>query len=540
MASESLSELSAWIGQVSGEDAVRELASSWDGYNRQHQPVATLFGAFDTGKSSILRRLLVESGEPIPAWLTITARHETFTDNLVEVDGCLIRDTPGLSPDGVDARSMRNSNVARSALGLTDVLLVTLNPQLSTGERPELLNVLAMGWPSKAVWFLISRADEGGVDPSLDPAGFGEWSEAKRGELRESLDLPDDARVFVVVPDYAGLGAFEPDPEPSVWDESRSWDGIAELRTALAELPSEDFSELRAAAQQRLWTQAVAARLPELAAALDDLTISRDTADASLQRRNIFLKQIDSLDDAAEASLSGAIEGAIRRAAANPRIDAESIKEAVDPVLEEWWQRQQIGLARIRKDALEEFEQQHESRGWSTLESVYRSFVEPDEPTKPKPLNFVPRLTKLAESAQTGLAGADQILRTRLAQKSPEKAEEILGSVGKLGAAAQVAGAALPAVVQLASFVQDEAQAHLDKARRREEREQVRRAVGDVATDAARNAMNALRPEIAALKQAISAQAVPESDAGRLRDEVRFKSDLLVRGQSLLGRGAAG
>ena len=85
------------------------------------------------------------------------------------------------------------------------------------------------------------------------------------------------------------------------------------------------------------------------------------------------------------------------------------------------------------------FEQQRESRGWSTLESVYRSFVEPDAPTKSKPLNFVPRLSKLAESAQAGLAGADQILRTRSAQKAPEKAEEILGSVGKIGVAAQVA-----------------------------------------------------------------------------------------------------
>lgn len=536
MASESLSELSAWIGQVSGEDAVQELASSWDNHNRHRQPVATLFGAFDTGKSSILRRLLVESGEPIPAWLTITARHETFTDDIAEVDGCLIRDTPGLSPDGVDARSIRNSSVARSALGLTDVLLVTLNPQLSTGEHPELLKVLAMGWPSTAVWFLISRADEGGVDPSLDPAGFAQWSEGKRRELQESLHLPNDARVFVVVPDYAGLGAFESNPEPAVWDESRSWDGMTELRTALAELPSEDFSELRSAAQQRLWTEAVAARLPELAAALEDLTISRDTADASLQRRNIFLKQIDSLEDAAETSLSGAIEAAIRRAAANPHIDSDAIREAVDPVLEEWWQRQQIGLARIRKDALQEFEQQRESRGWSTLESVYRSFVEPDAPTKSKPLNFVPRLSKFAESAQAGLAGADQILRTRSAQKAPDKAEEILGSVGKIGVAAQVAGAALPAVIQLASFIQDEAQAHLDKARQREERVQVRQAVADVATDAARNAMNALRPEIAALKNEISAQAVPESEYGRLEDEVRLKSDLLLRGESLLAR----
>ncbi|MFC8682335.1 GTPase domain-containing protein [Microbacterium ureisolvens] len=531
-----MSELSAWIGQVSGEDAVRDLESSWDDYSNHHEPVATLFGAFDTGKSSILRRLLVDSGAPVPTWLTVSARHETYADNIAEVDGCLIRDTPGLSPEGVDARSVKNSHVARSALGLTDVLMVTVNPQLSTGERPELLDVLAMGWPSDAVWFLISRADEGGIDPSLDPAGFGEWSDQKRGELRESLELAEDARIFVIVPDYAGLGAFEPDPDPTVWDESRSWDGIAALHTALADLSSEDISEHRSAARSRLWTQAVAIRLPELQAALEELTISRDSADASVQRRNIFLKQIDSLDDAADAALSGAIEDAIRRAANSPQIDADSIKMAVEPVLEEWWQKQHIGLSRIRRDALQAFEQQRESRGWSTLESVYRSFVEPDKPTMSKPLNFIPRLTKVAQTAQAGLEGADQILRSRLAQKSPEKAKDILESVGKLGVAAQIAGAALPAVTQLASFIQDEVEAHQDGARQREEREQARRAVADVARDAARNAMNTLRPEIAALKEEIAAQAVSEAEVQRLRDEVRLKGDLLARGRSLIAR----
>jgi hypothetical protein len=54
-------------------------------------------------------------------------------------------------------------------VGLTDLLLVTLNPQLATGERPELLSVLAQEWPEDGIWFLISRADEGGVDPEFDP-----------------------------------------------------------------------------------------------------------------------------------------------------------------------------------------------------------------------------------------------------------------------------------------------------------------------------------------------------------------------------------
>ncbi len=161
---------------MSGAESVERLDSVWAEFASHEQPVATLFGAFDTGKSSILRRLLVDSGHQVPDWLTISARHETFTDQLVDLGGCIVRDTPGLSPGGQDARSLKNSQVARATLGLTDVLLVTVNPQLPTGERPELLDILAQGWPESCVWFLISRADEGGVDPTLDPVGFEEWA----------------------------------------------------------------------------------------------------------------------------------------------------------------------------------------------------------------------------------------------------------------------------------------------------------------------------------------------------------------------------
>ena len=138
-----LEELRSWIGKVSGAESVEQLDSRWAGFAGGIRPVATLFGAFDTGKSSILRRLLVDSGQPVPDWLTVSARHETFADQLVEVAGCAIRDTPGLSPEGLDVRSLKNSQVARATLGLTDVLLVTLNPQLATGERDDLVKVLS-------------------------------------------------------------------------------------------------------------------------------------------------------------------------------------------------------------------------------------------------------------------------------------------------------------------------------------------------------------------------------------------------------------
>ncbi|MEC5175990.1 hypothetical protein RCH16_000989 [Cryobacterium sp. MP_M5] len=530
----SATELQSWISDVSGEDDTAKLSVEWAEFAGRRQPVLTLFGAFDTGKSSILRRLLVEAGQPLPEWLTISARHETFAENLIEVDGCLVRDTPGLSPEGQDARSLSNSEVARSTLGLTDVLLVTLNPQLSTGERPELLEVLSMGWPPGCVWFLISRADEGGVDPTLNLDGFKEWAARKRDELRESLSLTDAHRIFVIVPDFAGLGAFESAPESSVWDSSRSWDGMDELHSALVELSGEDHKDARCAAELRFWTRAASVRLASATATVDDLKVSADVANASLQRRSLFLKQVDALVGAAEASLNGSIEDAIRRAVNNPQVDAESIQNTVDPVLEEWWQKQQVGLARIRQDAIQALDQQREGQGWAKFESVYRRFTQPAEEDATRAPSLVPRLEELGQKAIGALQGADRLWQAHLAAKQPGKVAEITKSAGKLGLAGGIASAALPVVAELASMIEDKVQIDRDKVRQREQREQLHAAVAEIVKVAADEAMRAMEPSIEALRREITAQTVEEAEVRSLEAAVHEASDLVIRGKALL------
>ena len=308
--------------------------------------MATLFGAYDTGKSSVLRRLAVEAGVKIPDWLTVSARHETFAANLLLVDDFLLRDTPGLSPDGQDLRSVGNSSTAREMAGLTDLLLVTLNPQLATGERPELLSVLAQEWPEDGIWFLISRADEGGVDPEFDPDGFASWSELKRTELRESLHLDDSARIFIVVPDFGQAGSVSSDPDPHLWDQTRQWDGMRELQAALREWASRDHAVARSAAEVRFWKNVVSATLAELRLEQSDLKTSTDVAQAGAAARDLLLRQLDTLQMSAEATMEAAIGEAIRRLLTLAEVDTTVIQESVEPVLEEWWDKQHAELAR--------------------------------------------------------------------------------------------------------------------------------------------------------------------------------------------------
>ena len=536
MKSLSPAEVASWIGEVAGDSAVEQLASTWTEFANYERPVVTFFGAFDTGKSSILRRLLVETGQPVPEWLTISARHETFTENLVEVAGCLMRDTPGLSPGGEDARSIHNSEIAREALGLTDILLVTLNPQLSTGERPELLEVLTSGWPATTVWFLISRADEGGIDPVLDQDGFASWSARKRDELRDSLRLDGDRRILVLVPDYAGLGSFEAQPDPSVWDLSRDWDGIDELLKCLAELAGEDLTTSRAAAEGRFWRQAARAHLAGVITTLEELKVSQDVADSSFQKRDLYVKRLDSLREAAKVSLDGAVEDAIRRASNRPLVDAEAVQEAVEPALEEWWQAQQVALARLRQDAIQALNHDHEGRGWATLGSLYRTFSAPESAEHHKGTSFVPRLGVFAKEAAEALQEADRIWRRRLSdrQKDPDEAKKLINQTGKLGLAGSIATAALPVALEVASWIEEGVQAKRDRERRDQERRRVEAEVRRVAAGAVDEAMKRLDPDLDGLRDEITAQTMGQQEADALKVAVGRASRLVARGKTLL------
>src|SRR3954468_1135296 len=57
-----------------------------------------LFGVWNAGKSTLLKRLLVETGRPIPDWLTIAASPETnFVGETDILEDVVALDTPGIS-----------------------------------------------------------------------------------------------------------------------------------------------------------------------------------------------------------------------------------------------------------------------------------------------------------------------------------------------------------------------------------------------------------------------------------------------------------
>lgn len=307
-----------WLDALPGRHIGECVQQRWQQFGEIDVPVVTVYGSYDTGKSSLIRRILIELGQAVPAWLTISARHETFEVNEIRAAGCLLRDTPGFVVDGTDARAQLNTERATEAVVLTDVAIVTVPPQLVTAELPALRQLLEQQWVPGSLWFVVSRFDEAGVDPEDDPEGYRDLAVRKTRELRSALSLGDTIPVHIVCPDFAQMAGAERNPDPQVWNDSRDWDGIVGLVQAITQLGASDGSTLRRAAEERFWRRAVQQAHVELSEELEKQLDNAVVSDKGEERRQSWLAQLDTVTRAGEADLRGRASAVISDALDSP------------------------------------------------------------------------------------------------------------------------------------------------------------------------------------------------------------------------------
>lgn len=293
-----------WLATMPGESNPSPLKSRWDDFNILDKPVVTVFGSYDTGKSSLIRRILVDAGTPVPGWLTISGRHETFEVNGVECQGCLLRDTPGLAAGAEDVRGVANTHAAVAALELTDIAIVVVSPQLATGERGLLRTLLDGTWTPRDLWFVVSRFDEAGIDPEDDLEGYLELRDRKTAELRESLDLAADFPIHVVVPDFAQFAGSSLSVEAATWDDFRAWDGMNELEQAIAHVGGTALAHARAGTEERYWRRVVIREVSRLKLQLAEAEPLVAEAEAAESRHKHWSHELREIDLAARADLS--------------------------------------------------------------------------------------------------------------------------------------------------------------------------------------------------------------------------------------------
>ena len=170
-----------WVQETLAEDptaraSLRELVD----LGRTSRPRVVICGDYDTGKTSFIRRLLLDAGQPVPDSLTISARPETGAPAEYEWNGCTLVDVPGFQ-SGNDAHTA----VARAAVPDAALVIYLFSPNLIVGDQDDISFVLAgdpaceiIGKLDRTVC-VVNRSDTFGPDPEDDPDGF---SLARRAE----------------------------------------------------------------------------------------------------------------------------------------------------------------------------------------------------------------------------------------------------------------------------------------------------------------------------------------------------------------------
>ncbi|WP_436522128.1 GTPase domain-containing protein [Actinoplanes sp. HUAS TT8] len=526
-----------WLGRLPGGAPDDRRAGDWDAFARLDRPVVTLFGAYDTGKSSLLRRLLVDAGGEVPGWLTISARHETFEVNQAAIGDCLVRDTPGLAVDAADLRGQNNSRRAMAAVGLTDVGVAVLTPQLATAEYDVLRELFARGWPAGTMWFVISRFDETGGDPRYGLDEYRELADRKVRELRKVFGLDAEARIFVVAPDPFQTAGPDTDLTPEIWDEFRDWDGVRDLADALAAISPAARPGWRRAAGQRYWTAVLDETLPELRRELADTTARAAVAANGVARRDTWEQELGAIDRAATADLDGLVEQALRRSW-DPHSGVDGLADEVRRTLDEWFARHEARLHRLWQSVRKARARERAQPSWAGFAALVAT-LESGKKDAPAGGGGVAehvdkfgsmliralRATEGKPAAKVAEKAADKI-NAKAASLATEVAEETDGWRRHLG----TAEAFLPLVVHLTKIAGDQ---WADRARRHQDRAADER-LRQVAAEGTRRARDHWQLHVDDVRDQIVAETADQVDldAG-LRDLVEQLRAAVAEGEQL-------
>ncbi|GGT45903.1 GTPase domain-containing protein [Streptomyces purpureus] len=314
-----IDRIRAAVRTVAGKGVTDEVTALWDEFRDSTAVRVTVYGPYDAGKTSLVKRLLVEDGTAVPSWLTIGARPETFVVGRETSAGIEYADTPGIS-----AGHPEHAAAADNALGVTDALLVVLPPQLAT-TGVDHIRAVATGalfgpkasrlFPAGALLLAVGRMDEAGIDPQDNPDAYRRLCARKRDELALLLARgaddglpPDHVPVHLVAADPYGLGVFD--------GPTGDWDGIAGLRANLAALVDR-HPELRAAAEVRLWSRVATQALNEAENERTQTRLAADEARRELAQLAAVTTELDGVVATARAELRASVNELLSSAVEN-------------------------------------------------------------------------------------------------------------------------------------------------------------------------------------------------------------------------------
>ncbi|MCA9847124.1 MAG: GTPase domain-containing protein [Dehalococcoidia bacterium] len=341
------------LRRLVGAEQTANVLAAWHEHASRTRPEVTLLGPYSAGKSTLLRRLVVDSETPIPDWLTVSARRETFELNAIDVGGLTFTDAPGFA-----AGSEMHDALAEDALALSDAFLLVVPPQLLTTGRDLVGSILSgayfFGAPrlgnERIVIAVIAQADSMGIDPDDDLEGMQRLATRKRSELIAQLEASAEVslgqlQVFCVAADPYEAQARRPDPPRAAFDPYRSWDGIDALTRALDALPAR-HAELQHAAGVRYFCRVAIEVAAKVRIVVDDLEA---TAGELRARHTMWSQQrtrVEAVVDAARSDLHSTLISMSEALSEQLGADGEESRRLIDDRLAatvEQWSRKWDG-----------------------------------------------------------------------------------------------------------------------------------------------------------------------------------------------------
>jgi predicted GTPase len=208
------------------------------------QPQVHLVGDYSAGKSSFIKRLLVDDGQSVPDELEVRGDPTTDIVTKYRWKQVLLVDAPGFQSSRND-----HTRLTSDALPQAAAIIVILQPNLLVGDTKRLERVLRgnreSGIASKLgrTLFVINRADDLGVDPEHDPEGFQQLVQRKRQELttamREREIQIDPTRVLAMASDPYGMVGDRRGVIATEYDANRNWDGFNHFAKAFRKIQPE-------------------------------------------------------------------------------------------------------------------------------------------------------------------------------------------------------------------------------------------------------------------------------------------------------------
>ncbi len=201
------------------------------------KPQIVFCGDYNSGKSSLIRPLLLEAGADLADSPRVNAMPTTAEAAEYDWNGLQLVDVPGFQSSS--ARHTRNALHRYSEAAL---IVYSFQPNLVTGETKELDHILKGSSDEFGVakinrtLCVINRVDELGSDPELDPEGFQLRCRRKISELQLALRSRglsvESGEIQCVASDPYGMAGSRDDLDASQFDNFRRWDGIDELASA--------------------------------------------------------------------------------------------------------------------------------------------------------------------------------------------------------------------------------------------------------------------------------------------------------------------